>query len=139
MRPHPRVIGFLMRALEHELDAVQQYQTRAALAELWGQASLAEFFRHEVTEELEHADRLTRQLLLLGVAPQGMTIQPVRPGRDPEEMLALSAEHERRAVHLYDEARLFCERVRDGENHALFSQLLQEELSHLQQLNGSGG
>lgn len=138
MRPHPRVIGFLMRGLEHELNTVQQYQTRATLADLWGEDSLADYFRHEIAEEQAHAERLTRQLLLMGVAPNGMSIDPVRPGRNAEEMLALSAEHERRAIHLYDEARRFCERVRDAENHALFTELLQDELSHLQQLNGTG-
>ena len=139
MRPHPRVIGFLMRGLEHELNAVQQYQTRATLAALWGDQGLADAFRREASEELGHVELLTRHLLLLGVAPQGMTIAPVRPGRDPEEMRQLSAEHERSAIYLYDEARLFCHRVRDARTYDLFAHLLQEEMGHLQQMDAHGG
>lgn len=133
MRPHPRIIGYLTRALEHELNAVQQYQTRAALTELWGLPDLAAHYRQEAIEELAHAERLTRQLLLLGVAPTALALTAVRPGRDPQEMAALSAEMERAAVHLYDDACQFCQRIRDQEHWVLFQGLLNEELAHFQQ------
>jgi bacterioferritin (cytochrome b1) len=35
---HPRVLGYLGRALSLELSAVQQYMTQASLVELWGLA-----------------------------------------------------------------------------------------------------
>ena len=40
--PHPRVLGFLGRALSLELTAVQQYMTQASLVELWGELEAAE-------------------------------------------------------------------------------------------------
>ena len=42
---HPRVLGYLGRALSLELSAVQQYMTQASLLSLWGQAAAAERFR----------------------------------------------------------------------------------------------
>lgn len=36
--PHPRILGYLGRALSLELTAVQQYMTQASLLELWGMA-----------------------------------------------------------------------------------------------------
>ena len=38
---HPRILGFLGRALSLELTAVQQYMTQASLVELWGDAEAA--------------------------------------------------------------------------------------------------
>ena len=39
---HPRVLGYLGRALSLELSAVQQYMTQASLGELWGEGEAAE-------------------------------------------------------------------------------------------------
>lgn len=137
MRPHPRIIGYLTRALELELNAVQQYQTRAALADLWGMSELAAHYRQEAAHELSHAERITRQLLLIGVAPTALSLEAVRPGRDPQEMATLSAEMERMAVQLYDDACQFCVRIRDQEHLGLFQWLLQEELAHYQQYHAA--
>ncbi len=133
MRPHPRIVGYLTRALEHELNAVQQYQTRAALTELWGMPDLAAHYRQEAAQELTHAERLTRQLLLIGIAPTAMTLTAVRPGRDPDEMALLSAQMEHDAVRLYDDACQFCLRIRDQEHFELFRALLEAEYAHYQQ------
>ena len=42
MRSNSRVIGLLGRALELEMESAQQHATRATLASLWGQHTLAE-------------------------------------------------------------------------------------------------
>ncbi|WP_407275379.1 bacterioferritin [Halothiobacillus sp. DCM-1] len=137
MRPHPRIIGYLTRALEHELNAVHQYQTRAALTELWGMPELAAHYRQEAAQELVHAERLTRQLLLIGIAPTALSLTAVRPGRDPDEMAQLSAEMEGAAVQLYDDACQFCRIIRDQVHFELFQSLLQEEYAHFQQYQSS--
>ena len=48
---HPRVLGYLGRALSLELTAVQQYMTQASLAETWGDADTARRLREETVEE----------------------------------------------------------------------------------------
>lgn len=63
---HPRVLGYLGRALSLELSAVQQYMTQASLVELWGEAEAAERLRQETVEELGHAERLVQRMLQLG-------------------------------------------------------------------------
>ena len=62
---HPRVLGYLGRALSLELSAVQQYMTQASLLSLWGQAAAAERFRLDTAEEMQHAQRLVEHMLLL--------------------------------------------------------------------------
>ncbi|MFM7754632.1 MAG: ferritin-like domain-containing protein, partial [Cyanobium sp.] len=53
---HPRVLGYLGRALSLELTAVQQYLTQATLTEAWGDGDAARRFRQEMLEEMGHAE-----------------------------------------------------------------------------------
>jgi bacterioferritin (cytochrome b1) len=78
---HPRVLGYLGRALSLELSAVQQYMTQASLVELWGLADAAERFRHETVEEMQHAERIVKQMLALGwlQLPPSCGPSPTRP------------------------------------------------------------
>lgn len=62
---HPRVLGYLGRALSLELSAVQQYMTQASLVGLWGDAASAERFRRETVEEMQHAEKLCSACWLL--------------------------------------------------------------------------
>ena len=54
---HPRVLGYLGRALSLELSAVQQYMTHASLVGLWGdqQAAQLDAFTADVLPKLRDA------------------------------------------------------------------------------------
>ena len=73
---HPRVLGYLGRALSLELSAVQQYMTQASLVELWGDRESADRFRQETVEELQHAERIVKRMLAVGVAPAASQLRP---------------------------------------------------------------
>ena len=57
MSVDPRTLGWLSRALTHEMSAVQQYLAQSVLARLWGDDELASKLRSEAVEELGHAVR----------------------------------------------------------------------------------
>jgi len=135
MATDPRRIGYLMRALGHEMGAVQQYLTQASLTALWRLDEVSRRFRRDAEEELEHAQQLIERLLLLGVTPNGTQLSPIRTGRSLEEMLLIDRELESDVIRLYEEAAHYCARVRDGETQALFERLLQEEMGHLRGLD----
>ncbi|WP_248885135.1 ferritin-like domain-containing protein [Igneacidithiobacillus siniensis] len=134
MRPHPRVVGFLGQALNHEFLAVQQYLVQSRLCRLWGWQDWADSFAKESREELEHAGMLSDQLLRSGVAPSAGSLRPSRPGRDLREMLEQDLAIEWSAVELYAEALGFSRRVRDDQAAGLFAQLLEDEQGHLAHL-----
>ncbi|MDA8360949.1 MAG: ferritin-like domain-containing protein [Gammaproteobacteria bacterium] len=137
MRNHPRIIGFLGQALNHEYGAVQQYLTQASLCTLWGLRDWAETFLQESREELGHADLLNQRLLVMGIAPSGGQLRPPRPGRDLRDMLLHDVDLEAAAVDLYSEAEAFATRLRDPEAAALFARLRRDEEGHLQHLQES--
>lgn len=131
----PRLLGYLNRALGHEMAAVQQYMAQSKLCDLWGMAEYCSHFRQDVIEELGHVESLMGALLKLGVAPHATQLPPVRLGRTLEEMLAIDRVLEVEAVRLYEEAAAYCTRVRDFAHHALFAQILRDEMQHLDELD----
>lgn len=134
----PRLNAYLTRALGHEMAAVQQYMAQSKLCDLWGMADYCSHFRQDVTEELGHVESLMGALLKLGLTPHATQLPAVRLGRSLEEMIEIDRVLEVEAVRLYEEAAAYCMRVRDFTHHALFTQILRDELQHLEELDKMG-
>ena len=120
---HPRVLGYLGRALSLELSAVQQYMTQASLVGLWGDEAAADRFRQETVEEMQHAERIVQQMLSLGVAPAASQLHPVTHAADLVGLLEHNAVLEQQLIDHYDEASRFCQLVGDQANGEFFAAL----------------
>jgi len=127
---HPRTLGYLGRALSLEYSAVQQYMTQAGLADAWGLKDAGDRFRREVVEELQHAERLVKRMLGLGVAPNASQLRPAGVARNLVDLLLQDRALEAEIVALYEEATEFCRRIGDAENAGFFEVLLREEQHH---------
>lgn len=127
---HPRVLGYLGRALSLELSAVQQYMTHANLAQAWGEVEAAERFRHETVEEMQHSERIVQRMIQLRVAPSASQLRPVAHGPDLVALLRQNAVLETDLIQHYGEAVRFCLLVGDTDNEAFFRALWLEEQQH---------
>lgn len=136
MSVDPRTLGWLSRALTHEMTAVQQYLAQSVLVRLWGDPALADKLRHEAVEELEHAERLMERLILLGVPPSSGNLPPARLGRSAQELLAADHVLEVDAVRLYEQALAHTRRMRDADSAALLESILAEEVAHVREIDG---
>lgn len=139
MSVDPRTLGWLARALTHEMGAVQQYLAQSVLARLWGDDTLAAQLRHEAVEELGHAERLMERLIVLGVAPSAGNLPPARLGRNVDDMLSADRTLEVDAVRLYQQAVAHAQRMRDSDNAALLADILAEEMAHVQEIDDMRG
>ena len=135
MSVDPRTLGWLSRALTHEMSAVQQYLAQSVLARLWGDEALSSKLRSEAVEELGHAERLMERLIVLGVAPSAGNLPPSRLGRSVDELLAADRELEVEAVRLYQEAVAHAQRMRDRDGASLLADILAEEMEHVQDID----
>ena len=135
MSVDPRTLGWLSRALTHEMTAVQQYLAQSVLARLWGDAALADKLRHEAVEELEHAERLMERLIMLGVPPSSGNLPPARLGRSAQELLAADHVLEVDAVRLYEQALAHARRMRDADSAVLLESILAEEVAHVREID----
>lgn len=138
MNADNRTVGWLNRALQHEMSAVQQYLAQSVLAGLLGDAEGAARWREEALEELSHAEQLMSRLMQLGSAPSAGALAPARLGRGPEDFPAINQPMEWQAVRLYQDAAEHARRVRDGHSEALFRQLAKDEARHYSPSDAGG-
>lgn len=134
MSADPRTLGWLNRALVHEMTAVQQYTAQSVLTGAWGEADVSAKLKREVLEELKHAEWIMERLMRVGVVPACGPISPSRLGRSLDELLLANHALEASAVRLYSEALSHVTRVRDAETATLFERILSDEASHLAEL-----
>jgi bacterioferritin len=127
---HPRVLGYLGRALSLELSAVQQYMTQASLVGLWGDIVSAERFRHETVEEMQHAEKIVQRMLAVGVAPAASQLRAATHASDLIGLLRQNTQLENDLISHYAEAMRFCVLVGDVTNEAFFRDLLNDEQHH---------
>jgi bacterioferritin len=127
---HPRVLGYLGRALSLEFSAVQQYLFQASLAEAWGDLEAAARFRQETVEEMQHAEKIVRRMLTVGVAPAASQLRPVTHAPDLVGLLQHNRLLENDLVEHYADAVRFCVLMGDGDHEAFFRELWSEESAH---------
>lgn len=134
MNGHPRVLGYLQRAVNHEFTAAQQYTLQAVQAEALGMPALAEQLRQGVHEELRHAEAFLRRMVALGATPHAGQPRAPQVGRSHPELLRFGLATEGEAIRLYEEACRYCERIGDLEDSALFGHILADEVQHYLEL-----
>lgn len=132
---HPRVLGYLGRALSLELSAVQQFMTQASLVELWGDAESAARFRRATVEELQHSEKIVQRMLTLGVAPAASQLRPVGHAPDLAGLLQVGLALKGDLIIHYAEALRFCQLVGDRDSGAFFQGLWSDEQHHTEDLD----
>lgn len=113
---------------------MQQFMTQASLLELRGGSEAADRFRRGTLGELRHAERIVQRLLALGVAPAASQLRPLTPAADLIEVLHRNAVLEDDLIAHDAEAMRFSTQIGDGEQHAFFRELWQEEQQHRREL-----
>jgi bacterioferritin len=134
MKGDPKVLELLNEALKNELTATNQYWLHYRLLDNWGVHKLAKFERAESIDEMKHADRLAERVLFLDGLPNFQMLGRLRIGENVEEILKADLELEMEAVGQLKGAIAHCESVQDYVSRDLFSDILENEESHVDTL-----
>jgi len=131
MQGDPKVIEYLNKGLRHELTAINQYWLHYRLLANWGLSNMANGWRKESIEEMQHADRITDRIIFLEGFPNMQVLDPLRIGQNVKEIIDcdLAAEMSARAV--YQEAATHCHSVKDYVTRDLFESLMKDEEHHI--------
>lgn len=131
MKGDAKVVEYLNRGLRSELTAVNQYWLHYRILDDWGYKDLAQFWRKESIEEMQHADKFVERILFLEGFPNLQELDPLRIGQSIEEIIEcdLAAEVEARALYL--EAANYCDSVSDRVSKNLFEMLAADEEGHI--------
>ena len=134
MQGDDKVIEFLNEALKNELTAINQYFLHYRMLDNWGIKRLAKFEYEESIDEMKHADQLTERILFLDGLPNLQLLGRLRIGENVEEILKSDLELEHEAIPLLRDAIEHCEKVRDYVSRDLFSDILDSEEDHVDNL-----
>lgn len=134
MSGHPRVIGYLQRALDHEFGAAQQFTLQAGQADILGLPALAAELRVAASDELAHAGAFITRLYALGATPRAGNVGAPGIGRTQQELLRHGMATEASAIRLYTEAARFCQQIGDRDNGEVFVRILNDEEQHHREL-----
>ena len=131
MKGNPKVIELLNDALRHELTAVSQFWLHYRLLQNWGYGEMAQKWRDESIEEMEHADQLIARIVFLEGFPNLQKLDPLMIGDTIREVLDADLKPEYRARALYREARDVAEEAEDYVSKGLFETLMDDEEGHI--------
>ncbi|MCA6113006.1 bacterioferritin [Bradyrhizobium cenepequi] len=131
MQGDPKVIEFLNRGLRGELTAINQYWLHYRFLRNWGLLEMAEVWRKESIEEMNHADRITDRIIFLDGFPNMQVLDPLRIGQNVKEIIEGDLALEISARSLYEEAATHCHSVRDYVSRDLFEDLMKDEEHHI--------
>jgi bacterioferritin len=134
MKGDEKVIDFLNEALKNELTAINQYWLHYRMLDNWGVSRLAHFEREESIDEMKHADKLADRILFLGGLPNFQLLGRLRVGETVEEILKADLAVEEEAIPLLRDAIAHAESVRDYVSRDLFSDILESEEHHVDEL-----
>jgi bacterioferritin len=134
MKGDPKVLELLNEALKNELTATNQYWLHYRLLDNMGVHKLAAFERSESIDEMKHADRLAERILFLDGLPNFQALGRLRIGENVEEILRADLELEMEALGQLRGAIAHCESLKDYGSRDLFSDILDNEESHVDTL-----
>jgi bacterioferritin len=131
MRGDPQVIEYLNNALRHELTAVNQYWLHYRLFDNWGYKALAQKWRKESIEEMQHADKIIERIIFLDGSPNMQMLEQLHIGQTVKQVIERDLQAEMNARSLYQEAATHCHSVKDYVSRDLFEELMHDEEEHI--------
>lgn len=130
MQGDKQVIKLLNGVLKNELTAINQYFLHARMLQHWGLERLGHKEYEESVDEMKHADRLVKRILLLDGLPNLQDLGRLRIAENVEELLKADLALEQEAIPYVRDAIATLEKKNDYVSRALLVEILREEEEH---------
>ena len=126
MKGNTEVIKHLNTLLTGELTAADLYFIQSCVFKDWGLEKLAEQFKHEMSDELEHAEMLIDRILFLGGIPNLSGRADLDGHDNVTDMLKYDLELEYDVITALKEAIAHCETCGDYQTREILGVLLKD-------------
>lgn len=131
MKGDPDVIKKLNAILTNELTSINQYFLHARMYENEGYGKLGKKTYEESIEEMKHADRIVKRILMLDGLPNLQALNKLKIGTNVEERLKADWEAETAGRGAIVEGIALCEAKLDYVTRDLLTELLDDTEEHI--------
>src|SRR5262245_2513001 len=131
MKGAKEVIAQLNKVLTNEITAVNQYFLHARMYDNWGFQKLGKHEYEESIDEMKHADKLVKRILLLEGLPNLQDLHKLKIGEDVPEGLGADLALERSSRTTLIEAIGICEKAPDYVSRQILREILDDTESHI--------
>jgi bacterioferritin len=131
MKGDPDVIKKLNAILTNELTSINQYFLHARMYENEGYGKLGKKTYEESIEEMKHADRIVKRILLLDGHPNLQALHKLKIGTNVEERLKADWEAETAGRGAMVEGIALCEEKQDYVTRDMLTELLEDTEEHI--------
>ena len=135
----PQVLAALNIALRGELTAINQYFLHARMLEDWGFAKRGKAEYDESIEEMQHADKLIKRILLLGGLPNLQDLHKLRLGETVAECMGADLELELGGRATLVQGIPLCEARADFVSRDILTTILKDTEEHIDFLEAQLG
>jgi bacterioferritin len=125
------VVAMLNRQLTLELTAVNQYFLHARMYQHWGFGKLGDKEYHESIDEMKHADKLAKRILMLDGLPNFQDIGKLNIGENAPEMLQSDLMIEKGSQVTLKEGIAHCEGAGDYVSREILTEILDDTEEHI--------